>query len=1581
MSAPHGIVALVTACFRGVLQASWQGSLAIVLVLLVRRGLGTRVPARWHYLLWFLVLARLLVPTIVLPPSPVSLENVPAIAHPFERPPSILKRAAPTILSEPASLMPSVSAPSFVTKLPSRPDMAPPSPSKAWSLWIWATWVWLGGVLVFSVWLAACVVGLRGRLRCEAFPAEESILAVWQACCQRWLRRPPPRLLVADWIDSPALVGWRQPVLLVPRRSLDSFSAQDWEHVFAHEIAHLRWRDHWSQLLLLTAWCVHWFNPVVWLGLRRLRADRELAADEWVLRHLQDGRALAYGETLFKTLANRPARLAIQPGMVGISEDGAQMKQRLRRITAFLPHRRLQGSLAGCAALLVLGTVVLGQSTPPAAHPPGNAAAPSPATSAAPVVSSPDAAVQQLADSLLAAARAGDRRKVTELLHPTGPHALYLGGSNAAQILDDLLRHREINAFTVLIDASQRSNFAKDWQVSDPLLAGLVKDGRTDFLDLLLAGGLDPVRLGEQAKSADQSTAGWITRRVAEETRRRADIEALESAAARGDLPAMSRLVDAGADVNGVGKDHNTPLIRAVFKNRLEAAQWLLDHGAQVDKPRYPGWDYTPLCLVNSVPMAELLKKNGANVHAKLYGRDVSILTYVVQFAKSDVVEWFLRQGLDPKMKEGDGKSNLLFGLEDGRTATLLLDAGLNPNQVDKDGRTPLSTARNGEVAQALIDHGAKVTGLAEPLLPNLVQFGTAGVLEAVLKAGADQDDATLQAALAGVDRMDIRDYPEKDAMRRVLIKHGAKPSPIQPTPRPSISCRGMVSVADGTFADFSTVEVHYSESYGPDGGGGRSWSFNHADADGSVNLNIEQGVTSASYAAVKEGYATVYAGPFTPPTKEKIDGLRFVLTKGFSAAIVTVDEAGQPIAGARLQSYYPGPPMTELAQTTTDASGRSVIEHIGEAPVNVRVRADGFQADELTGVHLDPAKPCSWTLKKAQPQLGIVTAAATGKPIAGAIVKLAGVLGPHPENHFDPKQAPVWTTADAQGRFVLSSLRPDSRYYLYVDAPGYSGAYLRGVQLAQDELHVTLGPELFIQGKIIHAPPSVVYQGKLHLSYQQTFHLGENTAGAAGGNLDLHPINGEADFTVGPFYKVYGEPVDPKHSQPRERNRIELYVGAQGDASFDVDELPISNFVFDLAKKSSGQRAEMPVASPAAQPADNKPDKPAPVDHPTVASPTPVRSTGQISPPDAPAAASLSGLVTDAATGQPIVGAKVRLTGKMELISAMHYGPRLDANDSTAADARGRFMLSGLRPGTIYWLFVEAPGYGVASVAVDKLPSGGLQVKLGPERFIRGRIVHAPASMIHDGKLSLSFAQGLEERPGERAWTTLTLEPKNGEADFVAGPFYLPQGAYPYCRAPVSLRVDDKDQAYFRGEDLPGAGYTLDLAPDLGQIEGEYKTAPESPWTLDLRRDGTAYYSEPHGRYTARYARSGKLVTFTFPDGLQEHLQLEGSQLLGMPENKVLPTFERFTPGGGQLEGEYRTSATAVWTLDLRKDGMAYYYSDGNRYTARYALADDMVTFTFGNGKQEHLQREGSQLLGMPENKVLPGFERLKKQ
>ncbi len=60
--------------FDWLLWASIQGSVLIVLIILIQIVLRRKLPIRWHYLIWLLLLIRLAVPW--LPQSRISVFNL-----------------------------------------------------------------------------------------------------------------------------------------------------------------------------------------------------------------------------------------------------------------------------------------------------------------------------------------------------------------------------------------------------------------------------------------------------------------------------------------------------------------------------------------------------------------------------------------------------------------------------------------------------------------------------------------------------------------------------------------------------------------------------------------------------------------------------------------------------------------------------------------------------------------------------------------------------------------------------------------------------------------------------------------------------------------------------------------------------------------------------------------------------------------------------------------------------------------------------------------------------------------------------------------------------------------------------------------------------------------------------------------------------------------------------------------------------------------------------------------------------------------------------------------------------------------
>lgn len=105
---------------------------------------------------------------------------------------------------------------------------------------------------------------------------------------------------------SPALVGVWRPRLYLPEDFQARFNAAEQNAILQHEAAHRARRDTlWN--LLATVWAVlHWFNPLAWWALQRMRADQELACDALVLGGCNAPPLAVYAGALMKSHGLRP---------------------------------------------------------------------------------------------------------------------------------------------------------------------------------------------------------------------------------------------------------------------------------------------------------------------------------------------------------------------------------------------------------------------------------------------------------------------------------------------------------------------------------------------------------------------------------------------------------------------------------------------------------------------------------------------------------------------------------------------------------------------------------------------------------------------------------------------------------------------------------------------------------------------------------------------------------------------------------------------------------------------------------------------------------------------------------------------------------------------------------------------------------------------------------------------------------------------------------------------------------------------------------------------------------------------------
>jgi beta-lactamase regulating signal transducer with metallopeptidase domain len=136
--------------------------------------------------------------------------------------------------------------------------------------------------LLIAAALLARVIGLHLRASALARRGTPVTGAPWMLAAGQLGAAHAAAIRASAELESPAVMGLFRSTIVVPDRALE-WSLERCRIVLAHELAHVRRRDVLAQALGDVACAVHWYNPLAWVAARRLRVEREVAADDAVL--------------------------------------------------------------------------------------------------------------------------------------------------------------------------------------------------------------------------------------------------------------------------------------------------------------------------------------------------------------------------------------------------------------------------------------------------------------------------------------------------------------------------------------------------------------------------------------------------------------------------------------------------------------------------------------------------------------------------------------------------------------------------------------------------------------------------------------------------------------------------------------------------------------------------------------------------------------------------------------------------------------------------------------------------------------------------------------------------------------------------------------------------------------------------------------------------------------------------------------------------------------------------------------------------------------------------------------------------
>jgi beta-lactamase regulating signal transducer with metallopeptidase domain len=323
--------------------------LAVPVAAVARLG---RRPALAHAL-WLLVLLKLVTPPLfpVRLPWADPLADAPREQPPLALAPGAAEPAGGALVPEPTGAMPLI--PEAAAPVLAADPI--PLPQHGWDRWMGLlAVVWLTGSGLW--WGLVCLrVGRFRRLLRHARSASSELQAQVRHLAARLGLKHCPGVWLVPARVSPLLwaLGWA-PSLLLPADLWVSLTPAQRSALLAHELAHLRRRDHWVRRLELLVLGLFWWHPVAWWARHELAEAEEACCDAWVVWALPEA-GPSYAEALVATAAF----LSGAPCPVPVAASGAGRVKTLKRRLLMILQRPCPRTLSGAGLIVVLGLAVL----------------------------------------------------------------------------------------------------------------------------------------------------------------------------------------------------------------------------------------------------------------------------------------------------------------------------------------------------------------------------------------------------------------------------------------------------------------------------------------------------------------------------------------------------------------------------------------------------------------------------------------------------------------------------------------------------------------------------------------------------------------------------------------------------------------------------------------------------------------------------------------------------------------------------------------------------------------------------------------------------------------------------------------------------------------------------------------------------------------------------------------------------------------------------------------------------------------------------------------------------------------------
>ena len=328
---------------QSILEAAVSNAFMALLIAVLVAVLtpAIRRPSVLHAL-WLLVLIKLVTPPLIDVPLPalmssrdVAINSQALSTPPFSLPLETHELFTPTRQKLPASADVTWPRLTFRTMLA--------------GIWITGS---VGWFVLAGLRTARFVVRLQRAERASAFIRQETL----RLSRLLSLRRCPDVFVVDACLPPFVWTFFGRAVVVLPSPLLDQLDVSQQKAVLAHELAHLKRRDHWVRWLEVIATGLYWWNPVFWWTQKRIRKYEEYLCDAWVV-WCQPGSIKRYAHALVTTVDFLSGDVVAVPA----AASGLGSKRHLHRRVDMIVNRKTNRQLSVLArtGILAMGVLVL----------------------------------------------------------------------------------------------------------------------------------------------------------------------------------------------------------------------------------------------------------------------------------------------------------------------------------------------------------------------------------------------------------------------------------------------------------------------------------------------------------------------------------------------------------------------------------------------------------------------------------------------------------------------------------------------------------------------------------------------------------------------------------------------------------------------------------------------------------------------------------------------------------------------------------------------------------------------------------------------------------------------------------------------------------------------------------------------------------------------------------------------------------------------------------------------------------------------------------------------------------------------